>query len=133
MTVVAPTWQRLEGLALLVLAALAYSRFGQGWALFAVLFLAPDLSFAGYLAGPRAGAWAYNLAHSLIGPLALASAGVAIIARAAVERSSRFMSSSPHPEGRRAAGPSVEIDARTRHAGDARITNRSSFPRLRGG
>lgn len=34
MTVVAPTWQRLEGLALLVLAALAYSRFGQGWALF---------------------------------------------------------------------------------------------------
>ena len=50
MTVVAPTWQRLEGLALLVLAALAYSRFGQGWALFAVLFLAPDLSFAGYLA-----------------------------------------------------------------------------------
>jgi hypothetical protein len=29
-TVVAPTWQRLEGLALLVLAALAYSRFGQG-------------------------------------------------------------------------------------------------------
>lgn len=76
MTVVAPTWQRLEGLALLVLAALAYSRFGQSWALFAVLFLAPDLSFAGYLAGPRAGAWAYNLAHSLIGPLALASAGL---------------------------------------------------------
>ncbi|HCQ54072.1 MAG: DUF4260 family protein [Brevundimonas diminuta] len=56
----------MEGLALLVLAALAYSRFGQSWALFAVLFLAPDLSFAGYLAGPRAGAWAYNLAHSLI-------------------------------------------------------------------
>ncbi|WP_165906492.1 MULTISPECIES: DUF4260 domain-containing protein [Brevundimonas] len=76
MTVVAPTWQRLEGLALLVLAALAYGRFGQGWALFAVLFLAPDLSFAGYLAGPRVGAWAYNLAHSLIGPLLLAGAGL---------------------------------------------------------
>lgn len=76
MTVVAPAWQRLEGLALLVVAALAYAQTGQGWLLFAVLFLAPDLSFAGYLAGPRAGAWTYNLAHSLIGPLMLGGAGL---------------------------------------------------------
>ncbi len=75
MTVVAPLWQRLEGLALLVVSVLAYARFGEGWPLFAVLFLAPDLSFLGYLAGPRLGAWAYNLAHSLIGPLLLAAAG----------------------------------------------------------
>ncbi|MFK0297671.1 DUF4260 domain-containing protein [Brevundimonas sp. NPDC090276] len=75
MTVVAPVWQRLEGLALLAGAVLAYARFGEGWLLFAVLFLAPDLSFFGYLAGPRIGAWAYNLAHSLIGPLLLATAG----------------------------------------------------------
>lgn len=76
MTVVAPAWQRLEGLALLAAASLAYAQAGQGWLLFAVLFLAPDLSFAGYLAGPRAGAWAYNLAHSLIGPLLLGAAGL---------------------------------------------------------
>lgn len=76
MTVVASGWQRLEGLALLAIAAFAYARFGQGWGLFAVLFLAPDLSFAGYLAGPRFGALTYNLAHSLIGPLLLAGAGL---------------------------------------------------------
>jgi hypothetical protein len=76
MIVVAAVWQRLEGLALLVVAVLAYARFGEGWLLFGLLFLAPDLSFLGYLAGPRLGAWAYNLAHSLIGPLALAAAGV---------------------------------------------------------
>lgn len=80
MIVVAPAWQRLEGLALLALAALAYARLGQGWAMFAVLFLAPDLSFAGYLAGPRVGAWTYNLAHSLIGPLALAAASLLVAA-----------------------------------------------------
>lgn len=76
MTVVASGWQRLEGLALLAIAAFAYARFGQGWGLFAILFLAPDLSFAGYLAGPRIGALTYNLAHSLIGPLLLAGAGL---------------------------------------------------------
>lgn len=76
MSVVAPVWQRLEGLALLVVSVLAYARFGEGWLLFGLLFLAPDLSFLGYLAGPRRGAWAYNLAHSLIGPLALAAAGL---------------------------------------------------------
>ena len=68
-------WQRLEGLALLAVSVLAYARFGEGWLLFAVLFLTPDLSFFGYLTGPRIGAWAYNLAHSLIGPLLLAAAG----------------------------------------------------------
>lgn len=75
MTVVAPLWQRLEGLALLVVSVLAYARFGEGWLLFAALFLTPDLSFLGYLAGPRLGAWAYNLAHSLMGPLLLIAAG----------------------------------------------------------
>ena len=33
-----------------------------------MLFLLPDLSFLGYLAGPRVGAGAYNAAHSYIGP-----------------------------------------------------------------
>jgi hypothetical protein len=61
-------WLRVEGLAVLALAVLLYQRGGHSWMLLAVLFLAPDLSFAGYLAGPRVGAVAYNLAHSYVGP-----------------------------------------------------------------
>lgn len=76
MRVVAPGWQRLEGAALVALAILAYARVEAGWLMFAVLFLVPDLSFLGYLAGPRIGAAVYNLAHSLIGPLLLAGVGL---------------------------------------------------------
>ncbi len=67
---------RLEGLMVLAAAALAYSRFGSGWTVFAIYFLAPDLSFAGYLMGPRAGALAYNCAHSYIGAVACLAAGI---------------------------------------------------------
>ncbi|HEV3052332.1 MAG TPA: DUF4260 domain-containing protein [Longimicrobium sp.] len=66
-------WLRVEGLAVLALAVLLYERGGHSWLLLAVLFLAPDLSFLGYLAGPRMGAMAYNLAHSYVGPAALAA------------------------------------------------------------
>jgi hypothetical protein len=38
--------------------------------------LVPDLSFGGYLAGPRVGAWAYNSLHTTVGPIALAIVGV---------------------------------------------------------
>jgi hypothetical protein len=60
---------RLEGLSVLIAAALAYSRLGPGWRIFAIFFLAPDLSFLGYLAGPRVGAVAYNVAHAYIGAM----------------------------------------------------------------
>lgn len=66
-------WLRLEGLAVLALALLVYQRGGHSWLLLAALFLAPDLSFAAYLAGPRVGALGYNVAHSYVGP-ALAAA-----------------------------------------------------------
>ena len=46
-----------------------YFRVGGDWKQFAMLFLAPDLSFAGYLVGPRVGAAAYNAMHSTIAPL----------------------------------------------------------------
>ena len=46
--------------------------------LFAALFLVPDLSFAGYLLGPRTGAASYNALHALIGPAALAAAGLVL-------------------------------------------------------
>jgi hypothetical protein len=66
---------RAEGAAICGLAILLYWKVGQSWWLFAVLFLAPDLSFLAYLGGPRAGAIAYNAAHTLIGPVLLAAAG----------------------------------------------------------
>jgi len=66
---------RAEGLALLVVATALFARFGGDWPAFAVLFLAPDLSMLGYLAGRRAGAAAYNAGHSTIGPALLAALG----------------------------------------------------------
>jgi hypothetical protein len=68
---------RAEGLAMLVASAWAYAALGQGWGLFAVLILAPDLSMLGYLAGPRVGAAAYNSAHTYLGPLVLLALGQA--------------------------------------------------------
>ncbi len=67
---------RAEGAALLVAAAILYARVGESWWLFAILFLTPDLSFLGYLGGARTGAIVYNAAHTLIGPLLLATAGL---------------------------------------------------------
>lgn len=68
---------RLEGAIVLTAAILAYRQFGAfGWGTFALFFLAPDLSFLGYLAGPRVGAAAYNAAHSSVGPAACIAAGV---------------------------------------------------------
>ncbi len=69
---------RLEGLALLAGALLLYRGLGGGGMLFLWLFLAPDLSFLGYVFGQRAGAIAYNAAHSTIGPLLLAAGGWAL-------------------------------------------------------
>ncbi len=66
---------RLEGAALLSLAIALYAQAGASWWLFAALILAPDVSILGYLAGPRAGAFAYNATHVTIGPLALALVG----------------------------------------------------------
>lgn len=69
---------RAEGMLLLVCATALYWRAGDDWSLFAALFLAPDLGFLGYLAGPRLGAAAYNMMHSTCGPLLLGAAGVAL-------------------------------------------------------
>jgi len=76
-------WQRLEG-ALVLAAALALLAPAAGlpphglpwWALLA-LFFAPDLGFLGYLAGPRAGAAAYNALHLYGVGLALCALGLA--------------------------------------------------------
>jgi Domain of unknown function (DUF4260) len=67
---------RLEGLALLAGAVVLYVDGDYRiWPLFAFA-LAPDVSIAGYLAGPRLGAIGYDVAHTTLGPFALAVAGV---------------------------------------------------------
>jgi hypothetical protein len=70
---------RAEGACVLLVSLLAYSKFGTGWGTFALFFLAPDLSFFGYLAGPRVGAASYNAAHSYIGALLILATGVLLI------------------------------------------------------
>jgi hypothetical protein len=62
---------RVEEFALLTAAVALYTHFHFSWGLFAVLFLAPDLSMLGYLANPRVGSALYNLGHFLFVPLAL--------------------------------------------------------------
>jgi hypothetical protein len=63
---------RLEGLCLLAGSLWVFQAQHASWALFAVLFLAPDLSMLGYLVNPKIGAATYNAAHTTIvcGPLA---------------------------------------------------------------
>ncbi|MGP2491569.1 DUF4260 domain-containing protein [Mesorhizobium sp. PUT5] len=67
---------RLEWVAVAVAAVVLYALTGISWWLFALLILAPDLSMLFYLAGPRAGAVAYNAFHILVLPVLLALAGI---------------------------------------------------------
>jgi hypothetical protein len=69
---------RLEAAALLAASLFAYAHLGTGWGLFAALLLFPDLSLLGYLAGARVGAFAYNAAHSSVGPALLAALGILV-------------------------------------------------------
>ena len=54
---------RLEELFLFGLALFLFSKLDYGWGTYALLFMTPDLSMLGYLAGPRLGAWTYDLIH----------------------------------------------------------------------
>ena len=67
---------RLEGLAVAAAAVALYFHQDFGWILFVALILAPDLSFAGYAFGPKAGAIAYDAVHTEIFPVALGTLGV---------------------------------------------------------
>jgi Domain of unknown function (DUF4260) len=66
---------RLEGLTLFAGMIVLYAVWGGSWLVFALLFLAPDLSFLAYLAGGRTGAVVYNAAHSYMAPVALMTLG----------------------------------------------------------
>jgi len=69
---------RLEGLTLFVGMTLLYAVWDGSWWVYAILFLAPDLSFAAYFGGPRLGAIVYNAAHSYMAPVALLTTGFAL-------------------------------------------------------
>jgi len=69
---------RLEAAAALAATIALYVHTGAGVGMFLALFLIPDLSMLGYLVGNRVGAASYNVAHSYLGPLALAAVGMAL-------------------------------------------------------
>ena len=54
------TLLRLEGLVLFLGMILLYAVWGGSWWVYFILFLAPDLSFAGYLAGPKEGLFVFH-------------------------------------------------------------------------
>ncbi|WP_339112348.1 DUF4260 family protein [Thioclava sp. GXIMD2076] len=72
-------WRRLEGLA--VGGAALYLAYmldpDWPWWVWPVIFLAPDLSFFGYLFGPATGAITYNLCHIYGFGLGIAALGAA--------------------------------------------------------
>lgn len=66
---------RLDGLAVAVATIAAFAVIGGNWWLFALLILAPDLSFFAFALGQKAAAWTYNVVHSYTLPIALAGIG----------------------------------------------------------
>lgn len=72
---------RIEGLAVAVVSAVLYAHTGASWWLFAALWLAPDLSFLGYLASPCRGARVYNAFHTYTLPVVLGLSGWMLHAR----------------------------------------------------
>jgi hypothetical protein len=58
-------WQRVEGLVLFAAGLILCWQWSPGlpWWLALLIFFAPDFSFAGYVFGPKAGAFLYNAVH----------------------------------------------------------------------
>lgn len=74
-----PRWLlHLEGASILVLTLYFYYAGHYRWWLFALLFLSPDLFMLGYLKDARWGSAAYNLVHTLVGPILLLAAALLI-------------------------------------------------------
>ena len=67
---------RIEGAVVVALSVLLYWLDGGSWVLFVLMFLVPDLSMLGYLAGRRVGAAVYNVFHTYALPSALAAYGL---------------------------------------------------------
>ena len=76
-TVAVRAWLRVEGAAVFVAALVVYAQLGAPWWLALPLLLLPDVSAAGYLAGPRVGALSYNVVHNWAFGLAVLGLGLA--------------------------------------------------------
>ena len=80
-----PVWfQRVENGLIAVAAVVAFVQLDFAWWWLPVLFLAFDLSMAGYAVSPRLGAWTYNLGHSYAVPAVLVAVGCAADSRGAL-------------------------------------------------
>jgi hypothetical protein len=76
---------RIEGLAVLLGATVLYVHADYSLLAFVLLFLVPDISFSGYLFGPRIGAIVYNAVHTYLVPVGVGVFGVATNADLAVQ------------------------------------------------
>jgi hypothetical protein len=75
---------RFEGFAMAAITAVLYARTGVSWWLFAAVWLVPDFSMLGYLAGACWGARIYNAIHTYVTPGALALCALLLQAHVAL-------------------------------------------------
>ena len=69
------TLLKIEELAEALVALVIFAHLPYAWWMLPVTFLLPDLSMLGYLAGPRVGAFCYNVAHHKAVALAVGMGG----------------------------------------------------------
>jgi len=65
-------FQRLEGAAIFIAATAIYFHSHLSWVWYVVLLFSFDIFMLGYVRNARAGAWVYNLGHSMVIPALLA-------------------------------------------------------------
>lgn len=121
------TLLRLEGAALALACMVFYSYFEGSWWMFAILLLAPDLSFLGYLGGPRAGSAAYNVAHAAILPMLLGIVGMVVPSALAMHLALIW---SAHIGIDRALGYGLKYDAGFSFTHLGRIRRKEDGPRV---
>jgi Domain of unknown function (DUF4260) len=69
------TWLRLEGIAAFGAGLALFGATGGNWLFIVPLILLPDISAAGFLAGPRIGTFTYNLFHNWVPGIAALGLG----------------------------------------------------------
>jgi len=69
-------WLRLEAIVTIGVGLALWGTTGGSWLVLGLLLLAPDLAMVGYAAGPRIGAFAYDLSHNLALPGAAVAVGL---------------------------------------------------------
>ena len=77
-------WLQLEGLAMFGAGIALFVTTGVPALLLLPLILVPDVSAVGYLAGPRIGAFTYNLAHTWAAGVTVVGLGLALAVPALV-------------------------------------------------